>query len=195
MTIIGWVSAAAALIGFFLLPWLRFPPATAKKFSSRVIINLHRETARPWWHKAFFMNATDVNNALNRPLEGVRGAAIAALYQNRANRWEIYVLNNSGLLGSQRQQDRATLLYGFPVLVVFAALFVQIARRKLALLVALLSCAGAYALLRWQLSVTDFERLASGPDLGLGFWISLYALLGLTTLLLARLVTLPGSRA
>ncbi len=193
---LGWLLSLAATIAFFL-PWLKFPARNAERVHparSAIIQEINRDSNRPLWKSYLTLTSEEWNRALRDAGIGVTGFEIPEIYQVSRHHHDAVLLNASGLLGSERQADRACFAYALPVLAFFSAAFITFVPRKGALLLPFLATLGLYFLLRFKLNETYLERLTSSLDVGLGLWLSLYALLGLAVVLLLRLLLPSGTR-
>lgn len=193
---LAWLLSLAVWIGFFL-PWVKLPakPDSGSRFRNGAVVReINSEAGRPWWRVYFYIPPGEWNRALQEAGTGRSGWEIPDLYTDRKNHSEALSLNASGLLGNERQADRSKFVYAFPLLAFLSAAFVMASGRKWAFLLPLTACAGLYAWSRYILDVTYLDRLALTVDIGLGLWLSLYALLGLAVVLLLRLLLPIGTR-
>ncbi len=187
---LGWLLAIALCVGFFL-PWLKMPyrkEAPRGQNAATLVKRLTTDSNRPLWQEYFSITPEEWQHALQNAGMGVSGVEIPRAFQGGGHRLDAAMVSASGLLGEERQADRAMLVLAFPVLAVLSAAFITLVTNKLGLLLPLLADAALYGLTRYQLNTTSLERLAMSMDLGLGLWLSLYALLGLIVVLLLRLL-------
>lgn len=193
---LGWLLAIALCVGFFL-PWLKMPyrkEAPRGQNAATLVKRLTSDSNRPIWQDYFAITPEEWQHALQNAGMGVSGVEIPRAFQGSSHRLDAAMVSASGLLGEERQADRAMLVYAFPVLAVLSAAFITLVSGKLALLLPLLADAALYGVTRYQLNTTSLERLAMSMDMGLGFWLSLYALLGLIVVLLLRLLLPANTR-
>lgn len=188
---LAWLLAMALGVGFFL-PWLKMPYRNAKEaprpHSATLVKELAADSARPAWQDYFYITPEQWQRALENAGMGVTGIEIPRSFQGSAHRFDAGIVSASGLLGDERQADRAMLVYAFPVLAVISAGFITFVSHKWAFLLPLLADGLAYAATRFQINDTAVGRFALSIDIGLGLWLTLYALLGLCVVLLLRLI-------
>lgn len=188
---LGWLLALALWIAFFL-PWVKFPSRPA--IHSLIVRTLTADSDRTVLEQYFTITPDEWKRAITDAGNGITGYEIPQAYRTSGHAREVKVINSSHLLGAERQADRSLFVWGFPALGLLSALFITSVSRKWALLLPFLAAAGFYGLARYMLNTTYLERLTSGEDIGLGLWLSLYALLALAVVLLLRLLLPANTR-
>lgn len=188
LRLLDWVAwgLAVVLVAGFMLPWLKVPATAARRDPDAVVKRLAVEADRPWWSAYGAITAEEWKQATRHLGEGIPGYRLPLLYRGAAHAKERDALNAAGLLGRERQADRAWFVYAVPLMGVMAATFISFVRRRWPQLLPLLGCGLLYALGRAIIYATYPDRLALSIDIGLGLWVSLYALLGLWFLALVR---------
>lgn len=186
---LGWLLVFAVSVGFFL-PWLKFPyrKEPLRPHSAAIVKELTVDSGRQLWQEYFTITPDEWQRALQNAGMGVTGVEIARIHESNARRFDTALVLSSGLLGNERQSDRAVLVLAFPILAFLSAAFITAVVKKWALLLPLIADGALYGFTRYKLNLTTLDRLAQSIDVGLGLWLALYALLGLCVVLILRLL-------
>lgn len=188
---LGWLLALALWIAFFL-PWVKFP--TRPAIHSLIVRTLAADSNRNVFEQYFALTPEEWKRTITDAGNGITGYEIPQAYRTSGHAREVTIINNTHLLGDERQADRAIFVWGFPAFGVLSALFITAVSRKWALLLPFFAGAAFYGLARHKLNLTYLDRLASGEDIGIGLWLSLYAVLALVVVLLLRLLLPANTR-
>jgi hypothetical protein len=190
----GWFLAAMAVLGFFL-PWLKHDRAAEyfQQTPQAAVQELVEE--RPWWQEQFAWRQEEWRAAFARPTEGISGYQLVLWLRSRAPEQLAKASVATFLPGPAEAPERGLIVLAFPGLALLSACILSLRWRvPLVLLVPTAGCALLYYLSRSRINDTYFERLVSNAQVGLGYWLALYALLGLAILLLVRLIVSMAQR-
>lgn len=168
-----WILTVTTLVSFFL-PWTKPRIKSGKPLPAEAVQQLTREDEQPWYLSLIALSPEQRAAALNHPLQGHSG-------------WELWVSlrekpERSSELISPNPSTRAFWIYAVPAAALLGAALVTLVPSFGGIVGALLTL-GTYLILRVNLRDAQLERMVSDQTLGIGLWISLYALLALSLLL------------
>jgi hypothetical protein len=185
---IGWAVAFTVVIAFFL-PWLKSKTggAEAPVRPERAVQELVEEAERPWFTSYFSLREREILDATTQPLQGTSGFGLLLLTRSDQITDQEKARRMVSFLGSIEPKPAAILIYAVPACALIAACFLTVVPRVRGLFFIPISlCLLIYLMMRVRLNETYFERLVLDLSAGLGLWISLYGLLAMMVLLLAR---------
>lgn len=186
---LAWLLSLAVGVGF-ILPWIKMPlgKELPRPRVAAIVKELTSDSSRQIWEQYFLIKPEEWQRALQTNGMNVTGLEIGWDFYRSHHRLEAATVSASGLLGSERQADRAIFVFAFPVLGFLSAAFISWVSRKWALLLPLAASGGLYGFTRYQINETALQRLALSIDIGIGLWMALYALLALCLILVLRLL-------
>lgn len=180
---LSWFLACAACIGFFL-PWLK--DHHAKKNApapTRTVQELARDADLPWHQLAFGIQQDEYQRALDHPWEGASGWMLWKSLRPGSSETPRHAEQANFIIGHHSRLVQGYWLYAIPEAALLAAAFLTLwPSGKISLVLSMFACSGVYTFVRVHMHESYFDRLVSSTDLGLGFWISLYALLALAAI-------------
>ena len=191
------VVVAILALGAFFLPWIRHDLSLAGvgAAAAQVASQLTGDAESRWWDEWFGLRPQEIEAAKIRPLEGVRGYQLPPLLRGGKIENGAARLAAEILLNDERIRDKALLIYIPPLAAALTALFLLICQgSRGALTLPLVANGTLYFFMRYKINETYFDRLVVQLQIGIGLWITLYALLALTVILLLRILIPSGGR-
>jgi ABC-type cobalt transport system substrate-binding protein len=191
------VVVAILALGAFFLPWIRHDLSWsgAGNAAAHVASQLTGDAERPWWEDWFSLRPQEIEAAKTRLREGVSGYQLPPLLRGDKIENATARLTAEILLNDERIQDKAILIYVPPLAAALTALFLLVCQgSRGALVLPLLTDGTLYFFMRHKINETYFDRLVAQLHIGWGLWITLYALLALTGILLLRILIPSGGR-
>jgi hypothetical protein len=190
LSIIGWSCGLVAAVGCFL-PWVKLVALEQRpgRAAKAVIAELSEDAERPYWQQMLFLRSEETDYALTRVMEGISGYTLLEDMRRPERKRQHRELDDLFLTKTDRLPVRGLLLYAIPASALISACCLALVRRPFwVILLPLVGSGCLYVLMRTRINETYFERLVSGVQIGVGLWLSLYALAVLVFLLLIHLV-------
>jgi hypothetical protein len=185
-----WGSIVVLILAFFL-PWMKFdfenvmPSHERNLFKQKLILN----DRRSWLERWFLMRAEERSKALEKPFLGYNALALVSLLRDNPAGSELRLALLRPHLPFRRDDDKAFYVFSLPLSGLVAVLIIIFGHSKNILLpFPFFICAGQYFLVRWHLEERYAERVIYDVHIGLGCWLTLYVLLGLSILLLLKII-------
>lgn len=176
------------IVAGFMMPWFLWPEDSSPTDRATAMVErLSAEGDSNWFIDYFGMTRPQLGAATNLIGISVSGYNLPLVFTREAGAPKAQRLRQAKVLGEYRQQDRAWFAYAVPLLAVLAATFVAFVPQRWALFLPLLGCAFLYTAMRYMLAVGYYDRVAAAVEIGPGLWLSLYALLALWAVILARI--------
>jgi hypothetical protein len=174
---IVWLSALLALLGFFL-PWVKFISAQSGSLSDFAVRSLVSEEDRDYW-RFISIPPEERKQLLKNPLQGTSGFELWKSWRKPA-----HPLPGADLFSTKRHLN-SFWIFAVPASALLGAFFYTMTSGW-GPFVGMGATLGTYLCVRWNIQEALLDRLVSGTHMGLGIWISLYALLLLSFCLSVR---------
>jgi hypothetical protein len=190
LSMVGWSCGLIAAVGFFL-PWVKLVSVEQRPghAAKAVIAELSEDAERPYWKQMLLLRSEEKDYALSHVMVGVSGYALLEDMRRPERKRQHRELDDLFLTKTDQLPARGLLLYALPASALISACCLALVRRPFwVILLPLIGSGCLYALIRTRINETYFERLVSGAQIGIGLWLSLYALVVLVLLLLIHLI-------
>ena len=174
----GRLLVVLTLIGFFL-PWVRVSPGSLKGNTIEVVRNL-AEGGRNLGCTFVWMRGEEFREMWGDPVDGFSGFQLAFGAKSGTPRAKAQQELASVALDGRDKRPLLGWLLLIPVFNLLA--WAGLALRHVPAAFLILTSAGLgalYAILRWRISTAYTDRLLAQLELGPGWWITVYGMLGL----------------
>ena len=174
----GKILVAVALTGFFL-PWVRISPDSLKGNTMEVVRNL-AEGGRNLGSTFLWMRGEEFREMWRDPADGFSGFQLAFGAKSGTPRAKAQKELASVALDGRDKRPLLGWLLLIPVLTLLG--WAGLALRQVPPAFLILTAAGLgflYAILRWRIATAYSDRLLAQLELGPGWWMTVYGMLGL----------------
>ena len=166
------------LAGFFL-PWVRVSPDSLKGNTMEVVRNL-AEGGRNFGSTFLWMRGEEWREMWGDPADGFSGFQLALGAKSGTPRAKAQAELASVALDGRDKRPLLGWLFLIPVLTLlgWAGMALRHVPQAFLLLTAV-GLGGLYAILRWRIATAYTDRLLAQLELGPGWWMTVYGMLGL----------------
>ena len=166
------------LAGFFL-PWVRVSPDSLKGNTMEVVRNL-AEGGRNFGSTFLWMRGEEWREMWGDPADGFSGFQLALGAKSGTPRAKAQAELASVALDGRDKRPLLGWLFLIPVLTLlgWAGMALRHVPQAFLLLTAV-GLGGLYAILRWRIATAYTDRLLAQLELGPGWWLTVYGMLGL----------------
>ncbi|NBR64255.1 MAG: hypothetical protein EBT77_08145 [Verrucomicrobia bacterium] len=179
----GKVFVAAALAGFFL-PWVRVSPDSLKGNTMEVVRNLAKG-GQNLGSTFLWMRGEEWQEVWGDPVDGFSGFQLAFGAKSGTPRAKAQQELASVALDGRDKRPLLIWLLLVPVLSLLGWAGLTLPQVPRAFLVLTAAGLGAlYGILRWRIAEAYTDRLLAQLELGPGWWITVYGMLGLAVVCL-----------
>lgn len=166
------------LIGFFL-PWVRISPDSLKGNTMEVVRNL-AEGGRNLGSTFVWMRGEEWKEIWADPADGFSGFQLAFGAKSGTPRAKAQQELASVALDGKDKRPLLGWLLLIPILTLLASAGLFLRQVPAAFLILTAGGLGAlYAILRWRIATAYTDRLLAQLELGPGWWMTVYGMLGL----------------
>lgn len=174
----GKIFVAAALVGFFL-PWVRISPDSLKGNTMEVVRNL-AEGGRNFGSTFLWMRGEEWREMWGDPVDGFSGFQLAFGAKSGTPRAKAQQELASVALDGRDKRPLLVWLLLVPMLSLLGCAGLVLRHAPRAFLVITAAGLGAlYGILRWRIATAYTDRLLAQLELGPGWWMTVYGMLGL----------------
>jgi hypothetical protein len=166
------------LVGFFL-PWVRISPDSLKGNTMEVVRNLAEGGGNPG-SMFLWMRGEEWREMWGDPADGFSGFQLALGAKSGTARAKVQQELASVALDGKDKRPLLGWLFLIPVLTLLGWLGLVLRQVPAAFLI--LTAAGLgflYAILRWRIATAYTDRLLAQLEMGPGWWMTVYGMLGL----------------
>ena len=175
----GKILVAVTLIGFFL-PWARISPDSLKGNTMEVVRNL-AEGGRNPGSTFVWMRWEEFREMWRDPADGFSGFQLAFGAKSGTPRAKAQQELASVALDGRDKRALLVWLLLIPVLTLLGWAGLALRHVPAAFLILTALGLGAlYAILRWRIATAYTDRLLAQLELGPGWWLTVYGMLGLS---------------
>ena len=174
----GKLLVVLTLVGFFL-PWVRVSPGSLKGNTIEVVRNL-AEGGRNLGSTLIWMRGEEFREMWGDPVDGFSGFQLAFGAKSGTPRAKAQQELASVALDGRDKRPLLGWLLLIPVLTLLA--WAGLGLRHVPATFLILTAAGLgglYAILRWRIATAYTDRLLAQLELGPGWWMTVYGMLGL----------------
>ena len=166
------------LVGFFL-PWVRISPDSLKGNTMEVVRNL-AEGGRNLGSTFIWMRGEEWKEIWADPADGFSGFQLAFGAKSGTPRAKAQQELASVALDGKDKRPLLGWLLLIPILTLLASAGLFLRQVPAAFLILTAGGLGAlYAILRWRIATAYTDRLLAQLELGPGWWMTVYGMLGL----------------
>jgi hypothetical protein len=180
---------AVLTLGSFFLPWMRIQPSALKKNTLEVVRSTDANSAG-FWREMIWMRGGEWGEMWADPADGFSGFQLAFGATAGTQRAKIQTELASVALDKKENRPLLGWLLLIPVLTGLGWAALSIPRvAGIALAIPSVGLFGMYLILRWKIADAYMDRLIAQLQLSVGWWGTLYGMVGLATvcaILLAR---------
>ena len=174
----GKVLVLLTLVGFFL-PWVRISPDSLKGNTMEVVRNL-AEGGRNLGSTFVWMRGEEWKEIWADPADGFSGFQLAFGAKSGTPRAKAQQELASVALDGKDKRPLLGWLLLIPILTLLASAGLFLRQVPAAFLILTAGGLGAlYAILRWRIATAYTDRLLAQLELGPGWWMTVYGMLGL----------------
>lgn len=174
----GKIFVMITIVGFFL-PWVRISPDSLKGNTMEVVSNL-AEGGRNLGSTFVWMRWEEWKEAWADPADGFSGFQLAFGAKSGTPRAKAQQELASVSLDGKDKRPLLGWLLLIPVLTLLASAGLFLRQVPPAFLILTAGGLGAlYAILRWRIATAYTDRLLAQLELGPGWWLTVYGMLGL----------------
>ncbi len=174
----GKILVAVTAIGFFL-PWVRISPDSLKGNTMEVVRNL-AEGGRNLGSTFLWMRGEEFREMWRDPADGFSGFQLAFGAKSGTPRAKAQKELASVALDGRDKRPLLGWLLLIPVLTLLGWAGLALRHVPAAFLILTAVGLGAlYAILRWRIATAYTDRLLAQLELGPGWWMTVYGMLGL----------------
>ena len=175
---VGKIFVLMTLVGFFL-PWVRISPDSLKGNTMEVVRNL-AEGGRNLGSTFFWMRGEEWREMWGDPADGFSGFQLAFGAKSGTPRAKAQQELASVALDGRDKRPLLGWLILIPILALlgWAGLALRYVPRAFLLLTGL-GLGALYAILRWRIATAYTDRLLAQLELGPGWWMTVYGMVGL----------------
>jgi hypothetical protein len=175
----GKILVVVTLVGFFL-PWVRISPESLKGNTMQVVRNL-AEGGRNLGSTFLWLRWEEWKEMWRDPADGFSGFQLAFGAQSGTPRAKAQQELASVALDGRDKRPLLGWLLLIPVLAMLGWAGLVLRQVPAAFLLLISFGLGAlYAILRWRIATAYTDRLLAQLQLGPGWWITIYGMLGLS---------------
>ena len=173
----GKLLVVVTLIGFFL-PWVRISPDSLKGNTMEVVRNL-AEGGRNFGSTFVWMRWEEFRETWKDPADGFSGFQLAFGAKSGTPRAKAQQELASVALDGRDKRPLLVWLLLIPVLTLLGWAGLALRHVPAAFLILTAVGLGAlYAILRWRIAIAYTDRLLAQLELGPGWWMTVYGMLG-----------------
>jgi len=177
---IGKFFAVLTLVSFFL-PWMRIQPSALKNNTLEVVRSTDSNGAG-FWRKMIWMRSQEWGEMWADPADGFSGFQLAFGASSGTQRARIQAELASVALDKKENRPLLGWLLLIPVLTGLGWAALSIPRvAGIALAIPSVGLFGMYLILRWKIADAYMDRLIAQLQLSVGWWGTLYGMVGLAT--------------
>jgi len=180
---VGKIFVVAALAGFFL-PWVRISPDSLKGNTMEVVRNL-AEGGRNFGSTFLWMRGEEWREMWGDPVDGFSGFQLAFGAKSGTPRAKAQQELASVALDGRDKRPLLVWLLLVPILSLlgWAGLVLRHVPRPF-LVITAAGLGALYGILRWRIATAYTDRLLAQLELGPGWWMTVYGMLGLAVVCL-----------
>jgi hypothetical protein len=174
---VGKLLVVVTLIGFFL-PWVRISPDSLKGNTMEVVRNL-AEGGRNFGSTFVWMRWEEFRETWKDPADGFSGFQLAFGAKSGTSRAKAQQELASVALDGRDKRSLLVWLLLIPLLTLLGWAGLALRHVPAAFLILTAVGLGAlYAILRWRIAIAYTDRLLAQLELGPGWWMTVYGMLG-----------------
>jgi hypothetical protein len=190
LSTIVWGISISLILSFFL-PWMKFDFENVMSTYER---NLYKQKAniedtRAWFEQWLLIRPEERKKALEKPFLGYNALALISLLRDKPSGSELRLAILRPHLPFKRDDDKTFFIFSLPLSGLIAVLIIIFSHsRKILLPFPFFICTAQYFIARWHVEEHYVDRMVYDVHVGLGYWITLYALLSLSLILLFKIM-------
>lgn len=188
---VGKFFAILTLVSFFL-PWVRIQPSALKKNTLEVVRNMAEGQASPL-RTMVWMRRGEWSEMWADPADGFSGLQLAFGAASGTARAKVQSELASVALDKKENRPLLGWLLLVPILTGLGWVGLSVPRMPaIVLAVPALGLSGLYILMRWKMADAYTDRLIAQLQLNVGWWGTLYGMVGLAAVCLILLARMRG---
>ncbi|MCS7062983.1 MAG: hypothetical protein NZM04_02860 [Methylacidiphilales bacterium] len=189
ISIFLWAIVVAFVLSFFL-PWMKFdfeevmPAYERQAFRKRI----NEEEQRGWVERWIGIREEEKEKAFENPFLGYNALSLINLLRDKPIGSELRLAILRPHFPFKEDEDKALFILSLPIVGIFAVLIqFIISAKKILLPFPFFACLVQYTVVRWHLNEHYADRVINDVHIGIGLWITLYALLAVCMILFFKI--------